>query len=97
MYQRGYYSRIDKMLSLLTWQSYHCILELFVLIIQRIVEEFEYQGKVMNEMNERIRNYEIAGKKEAANRLKEQLVLLEVSIHIIFEVFYVFSIIITNC
>lgn len=74
-----------------------CILELFVLLIQRIAEEFEYQGKVMNEMNERIRNYEIDGKKEAANRLKEQLVLLEVSIRIIFEVFYVFSIIITKC
>lgn len=44
-----------------------------------MADEFEYHGKVINEMDEQIRNYEIAGKKEAANRLKEQLVLLEVN------------------
>lgn len=43
-----------------------------------MADEFLYQHKVIEEMGEQIQNYDIAGKKEAANRLREQLTLLEV-------------------
>ncbi len=44
-----------------------------------MAEEFEIQSKIIHGMDEQIDNYCSAGKKEAANRLKEQLVLLEVN------------------
>ncbi|XP_065223364.1 dystrophin, isoforms A/C/F/G/H-like isoform X4 [Planococcus citri] len=45
--------------------------------VQRMADEFKAQASVVREMHEQIENYETAGKKEAANRLKEQLALLE--------------------
>lgn len=45
-----------------------------------MADDFQYQHKVLEEMGEQIQNYEIAGKKEAANRLNEQLTLLGVSL-----------------
>lgn len=44
-----------------------------------MAEEFESQGKLIHEMDEQIQCYGSAGKKEAANRLQEQLILLEVN------------------
>lgn len=48
---------------------------------QRMADEFKFQATIMHETDEQIRNYELAGKKEAANRLREQMVLLQVGKH----------------
>lgn len=47
--------------------------------LQRLSNEFQNQGKLLHDMEEQICNYEIANKKEVANRLKDQLSLLKVS------------------
>ena len=44
-----------------------------------MADEFNTQTNIVQGMREQIENYEKAGKKEAANRLKEQLDFLEVS------------------
>jgi len=46
---------------------------------QRLLNEFQNQAKLLHDMEEQICNYEIANKKEVANRLKDQLSLLKVS------------------
>jgi len=46
---------------------------------QRLSNEFQNQAKLLHDMEEQICNYEIANKKEVANRLKDQLSLLKVS------------------
>lgn len=47
--------------------------------VQRLSNEFQNQAKLLHNMEEQICNYEIANKKEVANRLKDQLSLLKVS------------------
>jgi hypothetical protein len=42
------------------------------------VEEFESQATTMTEMEKQVKAYEAAGKHEAAARLQEQMVLIEV-------------------
>lgn len=51
----------------------------FFFIKQRLSNEFQNQAKLLHDMEEQICNYEIANKKEVANRLKDQLSLLKVS------------------
>ena len=46
-----------------------------------MVEEFETQARTLQEMEEQVRSYESAGKLEAAARLHEQMVLLQVCVH----------------
>lgn len=53
-----------------------------------MAEEFETQGKLIHEMDEQIQNYGSAGKKEAANRLKEQLILLEVNFFFVLLIYF---------
>lgn len=43
-----------------------------------MADEFLVQSKTVRQMDQQIDNYVKAGKKEAANRLKDQLLLLEV-------------------
>ncbi|XP_050442847.1 dystrophin-like isoform X2 [Adelges cooleyi] len=45
--------------------------------VQRLSEEFQIQAKLLHDMEQQIVNYEIANKKEVANRLKDQLSLLK--------------------
>ncbi|VVC26815.1 Hypothetical protein CINCED_3A012694 [Cinara cedri] len=44
---------------------------------ERLSDEFQNQAKLLHDMEEQICNYEIANKKEVANRLKDQLSLLK--------------------
>jgi len=43
------------------------------------VEEFETKAATLKEMSEQVASYEAAGKREAAARLRDQMVLLQVS------------------
>lgn len=45
-----------------------------------MVEEFEMQENTLKEMEEQVEVYRSAGKHEAAARLQEQMVLLQVSL-----------------
>ncbi|XP_050057098.1 dystrophin, isoforms A/C/F/G/H isoform X3 [Aphis gossypii] len=45
--------------------------------VERLSNEFQNQAKLLHDMEEQICNYEIANKKEVANRLKDQLSLLK--------------------
>ncbi|XP_022178731.1 dystrophin, isoforms A/C/F/G/H-like isoform X1 [Myzus persicae] len=45
--------------------------------VERLSNEFQKQAKLLHDMEEQICNYEIANKKEVANRLKDQLSLLK--------------------
>lgn len=46
---------------------------------QRLVQEFETQARTLQEMEEQVKNYRAAGKLEAAARLQDQMILLQVS------------------
>jgi hypothetical protein len=48
--------------------------------VQRLVEEFETQESTLKEMEEQVKTYTCAGKHEAAARLQEQMLLLQVSV-----------------
>jgi hypothetical protein len=47
--------------------------------VQTLVEEFETQESTLKEMEEQVKTYSSAGKYEAASRLQEQMLLLQVS------------------
>lgn len=47
---------------------------------QRLVEEFETQARTLQEMEAQVLSYKEAGKHEAAARLHEQMVLLQVGL-----------------
>ena len=48
--------------------------------VQRLVEEFETQESTLKEMEEQVKTYTSAGKHEAADRLQDQMLLLQVSL-----------------
>jgi len=48
--------------------------------VQRLVEEFETQESTLKEMEEQVKTYTSAGKHEAAARLQDQMLLLQVSL-----------------
>lgn len=58
---------------------------------QRLSNEFQNQAKLLHDMEEQICNYEIANKKEVANRLKDQLSLLKVSYFVLYLFYYITS------
>lgn len=57
----------------------HVCIHFFFCYKKRLSNEFQNQAKLLHNMEEQICNYEIANKKEVANRLKDQLSLLKVS------------------
>jgi hypothetical protein len=57
----------------------HELLIIFLWYVQTLVEEFETQESTLKEMKEQVKTYSSAGKYEAAARLQEQMLLLQVS------------------